>query len=126
VIGGAVLVYNGEFDVPLAAAMSHVNGTEFYKIAGDPLRAAEESEIAVSLGSDDVRTHHSLAAAFAAANKKPEAKQQLVATLALCAVNRRPFFRDCHEANLLLRALDNSAGIRKYDSSSPAYGLTFA
>jgi hypothetical protein len=112
-IGGAVLVYNGEFDVPLAAAMSHVNRAEFYEIAGDPLRAVEESEIAVSLGSDDVRTHHALAEAFAAANKKPEAKQELVTTLALCAVNRRPFFRDCYEANLLLRALDGSAGIRK-------------
>ena len=52
-----MLVYNGEFDVPLAAAMSHVNRTKFCEIAGDPLRAAEESEIAVSLGSDDVRTH---------------------------------------------------------------------
>ena len=121
-----MLVYNGEFDVPLAAAMSHVNRTKFCEIAGDPLRAAEESEIAVSLGSDDVRTHHSLAEAFAAANQKPEAKQQLVASLALCAVNRRPFFSDCYEANPLLRALDGSAGIRKYDSSSPAYGRTFA
>ncbi len=113
VIGGAMLVYNGEFNVPLAAAMSHVNRAEFYQIAGEPLRAVEESEIAVNLGSDDVRTHHALAAAFVAANKKPEAKQQLVATLALCDVNRPPFFRDCYEANLLLRTLDGSAETTK-------------
>jgi len=69
VIGGARLVYNGEFDVPLAAAMSHVNRAEFYEIAGDPVRAVEESEIAFNLGSDDIRTHNALAEAFAAANK---------------------------------------------------------
>lgn len=113
VIGGAMLVYKGEFNVPLAAAMSHVNRAEFYELAGDPLHAIEESEVAVTLGPDDVRTHHALAVAFAAANKKPEAKQQLGTTLALCEVNRLPFFRDCSEANLLLGSLDGSAGSGK-------------
>jgi hypothetical protein len=93
--------------------MSHVNRAEFYALAGDPLHAVEESEIAVTLGPDDVRTHHALAVAFAAANKKPEAKQQLGTTLALCDVNRLPFFRDCYEANLLLGSLDGSAGTIK-------------
>ena len=113
VIGGAMLVYSGDFNVPLAAAMSHVNRAEFYEIAGDPQHAVEESEIAVTLGPDDVRTHHALGAALAATGKKPEAKQQLGTTLALCDVNRLPFFRDCYEANLLLGSLDGSTGSGK-------------
>ena len=113
VIGGAMLVYKGQFNVPLAAAMSHVDRAGFYEIVGDPLHAVEESETAVTLGPDDVRTHHALGVAFAAANKKAEAKLQLAATLALCDVNRLPFFRDCYEANLLLGSLDGSAGSGK-------------
>jgi len=75
-------------------------------------------------GSDDVRIRHALAAAFAAANKKPEAKQQLATALALWCRQSPPFIGDCYEANLLLRTLDGSADHEVTNSDRALYGFS--
>jgi hypothetical protein len=105
IVGGAMLVYRGEFSVPLAAAMSHVSRAAYFEQQGENGRAVEEARHSVDLGPDDVRTHHALGEALALSQRRQEAQEELEAALQLCRINIVPYFRDCYQTGELLNHL---------------------
>jgi tetratricopeptide (TPR) repeat protein len=106
-IGGGILVYQGRFEVPLAAALSHV-GRSLWLIRHDQFeKAVIESRKAVELAPDDTRTHFSLALALARAEQKYEARQEFGTAIELARVNPWMY------RNLELRAWQQIAELDK-------------
>jgi 4-amino-4-deoxy-L-arabinose transferase-like glycosyltransferase/predicted metal-dependent hydrolase len=86
-IGGSILVYQGRFEVPLAAAMSHV-GRSLWLIRRNRFEeAVTESRKAVEFAPDDTRAHFSLALALARAGQKYEAREEFGTAIELARVN---------------------------------------
>jgi hypothetical protein len=106
-IGGSILVYHGRFEVPLAAALSHI-GRALWLIQRNRFEeAVVESRKAVELAPDDTRTHFSLALALARAGQKYEARQQFGTAIELARANPSMY------RNLELRAWQEIAQLDK-------------
>jgi tetratricopeptide (TPR) repeat protein len=76
-IGGNIFVYRGRFEVPLAAAMSHVHRSGYFLRASDVDNAIAEGRQAAELGRNDPRTHLALGLALARSGQKEEARSEL-------------------------------------------------
>lgn len=76
-IGGAVLVYRGRFEVPLVAAMSHVHRSGAFLRLGQIENAILEARLAVEFFSDDPRPHLALGLALVRAKRFDEARTEL-------------------------------------------------
>lgn len=76
-LGGNTYVYRGRFEVPLAAAISHVHRSGHFLRVKDLENAVAEGRSAVGLGPDDPRTHLALGVALVRAGQVDEAKQEL-------------------------------------------------
>jgi 4-amino-4-deoxy-L-arabinose transferase-like glycosyltransferase len=86
-IGGSILVYQGRFEVPLAAALSHV-GRAFWLIQRNRFEeSVVESKKAVELAPDDARTHFPLALALARTGQEYEARKEFGTVIELARVN---------------------------------------
>jgi hypothetical protein len=86
-IGGSILVYQGRFEIPLAAALSHV-GRALWLIQRNRFEeSVVESQKAVELAPDDPRTHFSLALALARTGQKYEARKEFGTVIELARVN---------------------------------------
>ena len=60
-LGGAVFVYQGRFEIPIAAAISHVNRAAAFARSNQLDEAAAEARSAIKISPADPRTHASLA-----------------------------------------------------------------
>jgi hypothetical protein len=72
-IGGNMLVYQGRFEVPLAAAASHVHRSGAFLRLGQVDNAISEARQAIELWSDGPRPHLALGLALVRAQKLAEA-----------------------------------------------------
>ena len=81
VIGGSIFVYRGRFEVPLAAAISHVHRSGHFLRNNLPDEAVEEGRRAIALGPSDPRTHLALGLALARLGQKEEAQLELETTV---------------------------------------------
>lgn len=85
-LAGAVMVYEGRFALPRAAALSHATHADALVLAGQAAQAVEEGQQAVRLASDDPRSWISLGEALLAAGHLDEARHaQARAAQALAA-----------------------------------------
>jgi len=76
-IGGNTYIYRGRFEVPLAAAMSHVHRSGYFLRANKVDDAVAEAREAVRLGPGDPRPHLALGLALIRAAQKEDARQEL-------------------------------------------------
>jgi Dolichyl-phosphate-mannose-protein mannosyltransferase len=74
VIDGGVLVFYGQFDVPLAAANSHALNSSQLLRSGKPEEALEEAQVALTLAPTDVRSQITLGNALSALKRNDEAR----------------------------------------------------
>jgi hypothetical protein len=77
VIGGSILVYRGRFEVPLAAAVSHVHRSGAFLRSGQVDDAIQEGRSAVALYNDDPRPHLALGLALVQGKQIEEARTEL-------------------------------------------------
>ena len=73
-IQGGVLVFEGKFDIPEAAAWSHVQQSEHLLKKKQPEGALAEARQAVSIATDSVKAQMALGDALSALGRKDEAK----------------------------------------------------
>ncbi len=73
-IQGGVLVFEGKFDIPEAAAWSHVQQSEHLLKKKQPEGALAEAQQAVSIAPDSVKAQMALGDALSALGRKDEAK----------------------------------------------------
>jgi tetratricopeptide (TPR) repeat protein len=75
VIQDAVFVFNGHFEIPLAAALEHAQKAGSLLAEGHPTEALAEAEQAVSLAPADVKSNTVLGDTLTALNRPTEARQ---------------------------------------------------
>jgi 4-amino-4-deoxy-L-arabinose transferase-like glycosyltransferase len=80
-IGGSVFVFKGQFDVRLAAALSHATRAQLLLDRNQPEVGLAEARQAVSLGPEDPRNHLALALALKSTGKTDEARDELNKTI---------------------------------------------
>ena len=86
IIGGSIFVYQGRFEIPLAAALSYAGRAEQFIELNRFDEAAADGQKAVELAPNDPRPH--LALAFALSNNFPdEARRELETSIKLAEVN---------------------------------------
>jgi hypothetical protein len=73
VIDYGVFVYNGHFDIPLAAALSHVQKSSLFLVQKNFPQAFEEAQQAEALAPDSARVNAALGAALDASGREQEA-----------------------------------------------------
>ena len=83
IIGGNMLVYRGRFEIPLAAAMSHVHRSGSYLRRGEVDNAVNEARRAIEVSSNDPRPHLALGLALARAGNAGEARPSLETAISL-------------------------------------------
>jgi tetratricopeptide (TPR) repeat protein len=83
ILGGAILVYQGRFEVPRAAAMSHVNRAYAFLRANQLDEAQNEAAAAINIYASDPRPHAALANILLRQSKLTEAKAEFEKTLEL-------------------------------------------
>jgi hypothetical protein len=76
-IGGNTCVYQGRFEIPLAAAISRVHRSNHFLRVGNVEEAVAEGRLAVELGPHDSRTHLAVGLALASSGQKEEARREL-------------------------------------------------
>jgi 4-amino-4-deoxy-L-arabinose transferase-like glycosyltransferase len=86
-IGGSIFIYRGRFEVPLAAALSHVGRATWLIRRKRFEEAIGEGRKAVKFAPDDARTHFPLALALARAGQKYEARQEFGTVIELARAN---------------------------------------
>jgi tetratricopeptide (TPR) repeat protein len=91
-IGKSIFVYQGRFEVPLAAALSHAERANRLIILNRFEEAVAEGQTAVELAPTDPRTRLSLGMALIRAGQKDEARQELEKAIELAKPN--PVFRN--------------------------------
>jgi len=92
VIGGNTLVYRGRFEVPLAAAISHVHRSGAFLRGGQVDEAIAEARQAIEFSSNDPRPHLALGLALARAGNRSEARAALESAVSLAS--DKAFFRN--------------------------------
>jgi hypothetical protein len=83
VIGREVFVFDGHFDIPLAAALSRVQNAQNLLAAGQAGQALAEAQGAVALAPDAVQTRMALGDVLAAAGRAEEARAEYEKALRL-------------------------------------------
>jgi len=83
ILGGAILVYQGRFEVPAAAAMSHVNRAYTFIRTNQLDEARDEAATAINIYPADPRPHAALANVLLRQNKLTEAQAEFEKTLEL-------------------------------------------
>lgn len=91
-IGGGILVYRGRFEIPLAAAMSHVHRSGAFLRRGQVDDAIAEARRAIELYNEDPRPHLALGLALVRAGSKHEARSEFQTAVRLSA--GKPVFRN--------------------------------
>ena len=82
-IGGGVRVYRGRFEIPLAAAISHVHRSNAFLRLGQVDAAISEARTALGYADDDPRPHLALGLALLRAKQKDGARAALEAAARL-------------------------------------------
>ena len=85
VIQGGVLVYEGDFHVPLAAALSHVQRSAILLEQKNPAGALAEAQQAAAIAPDDLQPQEALGDALAATGDKPQAREAYAKALKVAA-----------------------------------------
>jgi hypothetical protein len=83
VIGHEVFVFDGHFDVPLAAALSRVQSAQNLLAAGQAEQALASAQAALALAPDAVQTRMTMGDVLAAAGRADEARTEYERALAL-------------------------------------------
>jgi len=83
VIEHGVFVFDGHFDIPLAAALNHVTQAQLLDQAGNLDQGLEEAQTAVRLAPGSVQTQAELGHILEKLNRKDEARQAFQAALIL-------------------------------------------
>ncbi|MCD9185584.1 MAG: glycosyltransferase family 39 protein [Pyrinomonadaceae bacterium] len=89
-IGGSVFVYQGRFEIPLVAALSHAGRADQLMEADKIDEAVTEGRKAVELAPDDARLHLALAISLKSAGKMDEARREFEETIRLAELNPTP------------------------------------
>jgi len=76
-IGGNTFVYLGRFEVPLAAAISHVHRSGYFLRMNQVDDSVAEAREAIKFGPGDPRTHFALGLALICTEQKEEARREL-------------------------------------------------
>lgn len=82
-LGGGIKVYRGRFELPLAAALSHIGRGRQFLIAGSVDEALAEAREAVRLAPEHPRIHLFLGGWLVGAGRKDEARQEFETTIRL-------------------------------------------
>lgn len=90
-IGGGVFVYQGRFEIPLAAALSRVRRSAQFLGLKQIEEALNEAKQAVEIAPEDPRTHLALGLAMVKNGQKPEARQAFEKVL---ETSNKPIFRN--------------------------------
>jgi tetratricopeptide (TPR) repeat protein len=85
VIQGGVLVYEGDFHVPLAAALSHVQRSAILLEQKNLADAVDEAQKAASIAPDELQPQEALGDALAATGNKPQAREAYAKALKVAA-----------------------------------------
>lgn len=91
-IAGNMFVYRGRFEVPLAAAIRHIQRSNYFLSVNDVDQATAEARQAVELAPNDPRPHLALGRALVQAGQKEEAKREFETTIDLARSD--PGFRN--------------------------------
>ncbi len=83
VIAGETLVFHGHFDVPVAAALSHLHTADFLERIGKPEQALPELQTALAMNPDSVMAHASLGYVFSQLKRKDEAHAEFQKAITL-------------------------------------------
>ncbi|HUE84264.1 MAG TPA: glycosyltransferase family 39 protein [Pyrinomonadaceae bacterium] len=76
-IGGSIFVYQGRFEIPIAAALSHAERANQFVRLNRFEEAVADGRKAIELAPDDARTHLSLGIALARTGQNDEARREL-------------------------------------------------
>jgi 4-amino-4-deoxy-L-arabinose transferase-like glycosyltransferase len=106
VIDYGVFVYNGHFDIPLAAALSHVQKTNLFLQANNPSAALSEAQQAESLTPESAIVNETMAHALDANNRPDEARPYYQKALTL-AQTIEPAFQTTNIPNIEKRLAAN-------------------
>jgi hypothetical protein len=87
-IASAVLVFRGEYDVPLAAAQSHISQISMLLRQGMTGRAVEEAQAAVALVPDNASLKARLGGTLLKVHRDQEAKQAFAEAMQLAKMHR--------------------------------------
>jgi tetratricopeptide (TPR) repeat protein len=74
VIQHGIYVYQGRFEIPLAAGLSHAQKAQNFLAANNSAAALDEAQQAVQLAPDSVPTNQAMGDALAAQNRRDEAR----------------------------------------------------
>jgi tetratricopeptide (TPR) repeat protein len=74
VIQHGIYVYQGRFEIPLAAGLSHAQKAQNFLAANNSAAAFDEAQQAVQLAPDSVPTNQAMGDALAAQNRRDEAR----------------------------------------------------
>ena len=74
ILGGSILVYRGEFESRIIAAMSHWNRSQIFSEVWNWEQALSESRAAVELAPASAKAHHALAEALAHTGQREAAR----------------------------------------------------
>ena len=93
VIDYGVFVYDGHFQIPLAASLSHSHKAQEFLAANNLPEALAEAQQAVSLAPNAVRPHALLGAIYSAMNQSTEARAHYQRALTLAKTIEPEFQR---------------------------------
>lgn len=91
VIENGVFVYDGHFDIPLAAALNHLTQSQLQQQAGNMDQALVEAQTAVQLAPDSARTQAALGFLLMRLNRPEEARLALQRALVLAQTVKPEF-----------------------------------
>jgi tetratricopeptide (TPR) repeat protein len=106
IIGGTVFVYEGRFDVPLAAAASHTLRAHQLMDVNSSEEALAEARQAVSLGPEDPRNHLALALALKSTGQTDEARDEFNKTIQVTESDPATWRREKNRAEKELQKLN--------------------
>ncbi len=92
-IDDSVFIYEGHFEIPLAAALTHVQKANILLRERKPTEAMDEAHQAVTLAPDSARTNQAMGAALDAAGRRDEAREYYQKALDL-AKSTEPRFQE--------------------------------
>jgi len=107
-IAGGLLVYDGEFDLTGAAAVSHIARSDSM-VDDKPEQALAEAKAAVALTPKSVRAHLSLGRALARTGHPEEARAELETALSMATADRAFYPLQIAAANDELRKLSGTS-----------------
>ena len=91
IIGGAMLVYNGHFDLPRAAEWVHTTNSTFFFQHARLAEAIAEMRQTIAIDPTDPRSHFALGMYLAAAAQPEAAREELSECMRLASLNSSEF-----------------------------------